>query len=88
MTIAWLVVDLGGVAAHHHPRKRLAALSEATGLLSEEINQRRFRSGLDHAAELGSFTPTMIVEEIVNRLEHRLDQEQLVEALARISSIF
>jgi glucose-1-phosphatase len=78
-SIDWLVVDLGGVAADFRPERRLVALAQATGLPADVIDERLFRSGLDHDAELGRHTVDSIAIEVIEHLDNRLDRDQLIE---------
>lgn len=78
-----LVVDLGGVAAHYLPDRRLGALAEATGLDPATIDAELFESGLDHRAELGAFTPDQLVDHILDRLRHTVGADELVAAWSR-----
>ena len=79
---AWLVVDLGGVAAAFRPDARLAALAQACDLPPAEIHRRLFASGLDYAAELGHVAPDDIVTKIIGALDERLTANQLIDAWA------
>ncbi len=78
--ISWLVVDLGGVAASYRPENRLATLAEATGLIPSDIHNRLFSSGLDEAAESGSFAKESITQELLRSLDHRFDEQQLIDS--------
>lgn len=71
-TTEWLVVDLGGVAAHFRPDRRLEALARESGLPPHVIDERLFSSGLDHSAELGHHTTESITAAIVERLDDRI----------------
>lgn len=75
-----LVVDLGGVAARYLPKRRLTALQHATGLDAESLQCELFDSGLDSRAERGDFTTDQLVEQILVRLNYRIDVDDLVVA--------
>ena len=78
-----LVVDLGGVAAHYRPDRRLEALTEATGLDATTITYELFESELHRQAELGSYTAEQVVQLILDRFGHRLTRDDLVTAWSR-----
>ena len=78
----WLVVDLGGVAAHFIPDRRLAALSDLTNMTIAEIQFRLFDSGLDRAAELGLHSKDSIIDAIITALDGSLSFDQLISAWA------
>lgn len=50
-----LVMDLGGVTCRWLPERRLAALSQLSGLPMSTIDQHVFESGFDDAGERGGF---------------------------------
>jgi HAD superfamily hydrolase (TIGR01509 family) len=79
VTIDWLVVDLGGVAAHFRPERRLDALAAATRLDADVIDQRLFGSGLDHDAELGRHDTDSIVNAVLAALDYRIDQQTMID---------
>jgi putative hydrolase of the HAD superfamily len=76
----WLVVDLGGVATHFRPERRLDALVTESGLPPDVIEERLFTSGLDHSAELGHHTTESITTAIIEHLDHRVALHTLVAA--------
>lgn len=78
-----LVVDLGGVAARYRPERRLQALTQKTGLDAATIAAELFESGLDSQAELGHFAPDQLMDEILDRLGHTLQSDELVAAWSR-----
>ena len=80
MTIAWLVVDLGDVAARFLPGRRLAALATETGLDTAVIEDRLFVSGLDRDSELGAYDRQTVLDEIIARLDGRIDPAAHVTA--------
>lgn len=80
VSIKWLVVDMGGVSALWRPDRRLAALAKATGLLPDDIHERLFTSGFDLDAESGKYGLDEIVPRTLERLDHRLDAEALIQA--------
>jgi glucose-1-phosphatase len=77
-----LVVDLGGVAAHFRPERRLAALATLSGLTERVIQERVFDSGFEHRAELGEYPPEQVREFVREALEHRLSTPALTDAWA------
>lgn len=79
----FLVVDLGGVAAHYHPERRLRAMSEATGLDAATITAELFESGLDRRAELGHYSPDELMDEVLDRLGFTIQPDELVVAWSR-----
>jgi hypothetical protein len=67
------VSDFGGVVARFVPQRREARPIEATGFTATELEQRFFRSGLDHDAERGVYKAVDIVGVLIEALDCRLD---------------
>lgn len=76
------MVDLGGVAAHFRPDRRLEALADLTGMTTMEIQLLLFDSGLDRAAELGFHTTASISDAVLSALGNSITLDQLVSAWA------
>ena len=78
--IRWLVVDLGGVAAHYRPEQRAHALADATGLDPTAVDDRLFASGLDRRAERGDIPAAEILDAIRRALNADITDEPLIAA--------
>ncbi len=76
--IRWLVVDLGGVAAHYRPELRARTLAAATGLDPTAVDDRLFASGLDGRAERGDIPPANILDTIRAALDADITDDHLV----------
>ena len=82
MTVDIVVVDLGDVAASFRPERRLAALSNATGLSEQFIHDSLFASGLDRRAELGLIGPGEIISTLRAALRTPVEPDTLTAAWA------
>lgn len=71
--ISAVVFDLGGVVCRFDPERRLQALSTATGLTPEQVDQALWRSGLDTQMEAGELSPDEARHAMSVALENRLD---------------
>lgn len=63
-----LVLDLGGVVGRWLPDRRLAALSQRSGLPVEAVDRLVFESGFDDAGERGRFGPEEFVAALAELL--------------------
>lgn len=77
-----VAVDLGGVAAHFRPDRRLQGLATLTGLTEGDIDDRLFRSGLDGEAELGAYSLIGVIEAMEAAFGQSVPLAALVEAWA------
>jgi putative hydrolase of the HAD superfamily len=66
--IAHVVFDLGDVACRWLPDRRLAALSELSGLPAPTIDELVFESGFDDAGERGRFSLAAFTEDLAAML--------------------
>ena len=72
-----VVFDLGGVLCGFDPARRLAAISDATGLAPEEIQARIWDSGFDGECDAGRHSLDQILQEIPRRLGVQLSPEEV-----------
>lgn len=75
--ISAVVFDLGGVVCRFDPERRLQALSTATGLTPERIDEAIWESGLDEQLEAGRLSPDEARQAVLDALESRLDPVML-----------
>jgi glucose-1-phosphatase len=72
-----IVWDLGGVASHFRPARRLTELAIATGLDEATVHAALWDSGLDAAAELGRLEPDEVWDQVIDGLQGRVDRATL-----------
>ena len=75
-----LVMDLGGVTCRWLPDRRLAALTELSGMSMSMIDQLVFESGFDDAGERGRFTLEEFASQLVTTIGLR-DEPAATEAV-------
>jgi HAD superfamily hydrolase (TIGR01509 family) len=66
--LRYVFFDLGDVACHFRPQRRLAALAAASQLQPTDIQQRRWDSGFSAACDLGTYTACAMHAQICHRL--------------------
>jgi HAD superfamily hydrolase (TIGR01509 family) len=73
------VIDLGGVAARFLPERRLAALSELSGVPEAQIQAEIFDSGFESRAERGVFSSKQVFQKLEAVLG-RVPRDALLQA--------
>jgi putative hydrolase of the HAD superfamily len=63
-----ILLDLGGVVCEFFHDRRLAALARISGVSSEQVHERIFRSGFDLDCDLGRYSLDQLQRELCARL--------------------
>jgi HAD superfamily hydrolase (TIGR01509 family) len=74
---AAVLFDLGGVACHFLPERRLAGLAAASGLAAAEVRARLWQSGFDAACDRGAYSTEEMRAGIADRLAVSFSPERL-----------
>ena len=72
-----VVCDLGGVVCDFVPERLLGALAAATGRTPKDLDGAWWGRGLESRAEVGSFTPATIYDEIRRAFAVALTDERI-----------
>lgn len=82
-----VIFDMDGVLSHYDFARRMAVLSEATGVPPTEIERRIFGSGFDAAADEGAYSADEYMAEFSRRLGTPVSTGLWLEA-RRVSMTF
>ena len=77
-----VVFDMDDVLCHYHFGRRLACLSEMTGVAPETIKKVIWKQGFDEDADSGLYTAEEYLRGFCERLGATLSKEQWLEARA------
>jgi putative hydrolase of the HAD superfamily len=77
-----VVFDMDDVLCHYHFGRRLACLSEMTGVAPEVINKVIWEQGFDEDADRGLYTAEEYLSGFCERLGATLSKQQWLEARA------